>query len=209
MAHDRKAGRQSFCTVEFPRPPIIDTVGRNKVGKEALAFTTDFTERDVVEARPGTFDDRSTEFFKEVFVSIGDDADSVWSSETRPTLVNASLRTEKCRYVITTPLNFFPIGISRMSPWRINFFPEHLSGSQWPRSQAAAMKGASAPSGVLSDDQNHEPLNGGFAIGSPSSPLCPPRGLLLYLSRPFEWLLWFFLTILAVWWGFGVKWRGN
>lgn len=148
MAHDRKAGRQSFRTVEFPRPPIIDAVGCDKVGEEALAFTTDFTERDVVEARPRAFDDRGTEFFQEVFVSIGDDGGSVWSINTPPALVNASSRMEKCRYVITTPLNFLPIGISRMSPWRINFFPEHLSGSQWPRSQAAAIRGgASAPLG--------------------------------------------------------------
>jgi hypothetical protein len=55
------------------------------------------------------------------------------------------------------------------------------------------------------------PLNGGFGSGSPSSPLLPPRGLLRYRSLPFEWLLLFFLTILAgvffqmceyiLWWG--------
>lgn len=90
MAHDRKAGRQSLRTVEFPRPPIIDAVGCDKVGEEALAFTTYFTERDVVETRPGTFDDCSTEFFQKMFVSIGDDGGSVWSSKPPPTLVNAS-----------------------------------------------------------------------------------------------------------------------
>lgn len=127
-------------------------------------------------------------------------------------------------YVMITPLNLRPMGRSRMRPCRISFLPEHLSGSQWPRSHAAAISYTlyqhislflllflSFQCGKLVFCSG--PLNGGFGSGSPSSPLLPPRGLLRYRSLPFEWLLWFFLTIfwrvcdfqmceyIKLWWG--------
>lgn len=83
MAHDCKTGRQSFRAVEFPWPPVIDAVGCDEVREKALALATDFAERDVVETRPGTFDDCSAEFFQEVFISIGNNAGSVWSSKKK------------------------------------------------------------------------------------------------------------------------------
>jgi hypothetical protein len=47
----------------------------------------------------------------------------------------------KITYEMMTPGYLLPIWSSRISPKCINLFPEHRFGSQWPRSQQAALKG--------------------------------------------------------------------
>lgn len=58
-----------------------------------------------------------------------------------PTEIIAGQRGEEEEtHVITTPLNFLSSGRDRIKPSRINFCPEHLFRSQWPRSQQRAMR---------------------------------------------------------------------
>lgn len=59
-------------------------------------------------------------------------------SALTPHYSNITMHRTTRTHEMTTPGNLFPICNSRISPKCINFFPEHLFGSQCPRSQHAA-----------------------------------------------------------------------
>lgn len=141
MAHDRKTRRQGLRAVEPPRLAVVDRVGGDEVGEEALAAAANLAEGDFVEARPGALDDGGAELFEEGSVGLGDGAFAVGAGG-RGLMVAFYGEGEgeaMGAYVMITPLNLRPMGRSRMRPCRISFLPEHLSGSQWPRSHAAAI----------------------------------------------------------------------
>lgn len=102
---------------------------------------------------------------------------SIPSSVLRSRKETVKKKEEKKTYETITPGCFCPIESSRIKPNCINLFPEHRFGSQWPKSQQAALNG-----GLEEVEDSLSPRGTGRARGRGLGFL-PPREKLSFLWR--------------------------
>lgn len=124
---------------------------------QAFAFATDFGPGHFGGAGPRAFYHRGPESFQQFFIGGREEAfrirsidgcfeSALCSFQSRSTEVRGNKASREKRgkktssYEMTTPENFCPTESSLISPKCINRLPEHLFGSQCPRSQHAALK---------------------------------------------------------------------